>query len=75
MLENGLRRALNFFEDFLKIVLGPCAGAAADAPDPAATSEAAASRSTNQKLASVKPTNRVSMSSRSVMGPRSTIDR
>jgi hypothetical protein len=60
MLEGGLRRVLNFLGDFLKIVNGPCAGAAADAPDPAATSEAAASPSTNQKFASVKPTGRVS---------------
>jgi hypothetical protein len=32
MLEGGLRRVLNLLGDFLKIVNGPCAGAAADAP-------------------------------------------
>jgi hypothetical protein len=66
MLEGELWRVLNFLGDFLKIVNEPCAGAAADASYPTVTSEAAARPSANQKLASVKPTGRVSTTSRSV---------
>jgi hypothetical protein len=43
MLEGGLRRVLNFLGDFLTIVNGPRGRSSRGAPDPAATSEAAAS--------------------------------
>src|SRR5262245_30329152 len=64
MLEGGLWRVLNFLGDFLKIVNGPCAGAAADTPTRRQFRNPP--QSVVFQKATVKPTGRVSMTSRSV---------